>query len=389
LRRPLVYVCEFLIALALVAGPSLIQSAPASAATVIAPTTTCNNSTDNTPGLGAICEVRIENTISPVGGSALVTVRECHGAAGDPEAACSTYSNVLAGPVTSVNQCNYSMDGGGGTLRCSVVIVNTFVGLSPGESAASVNQCVGSGAGGIHGPAGQIHCNPYPATTTNATITQCNDSANGLTLVDLTCTVAGMETSTNSVTVNQCNNSTNGGGALVICSANVTNIIPAAVTAPPTAVPTIAPTAAPPTAAPTAAPTATPSLAPGVTAAPTLAPGVTPTPTLAPGVTAAPTLAPGTTPAPTQVSGTAAPTAIPAASEVPAATERPAPTEVTTAATATLALPNTTTTNGTPGNGAVDDGGPALPSGLMFVAGLAMIVWFRRRTRSHQAAESA
>jgi hypothetical protein len=195
---------------------SLAFTSGATAAT-IAPTTTCSNGVDNTPGLGLICEVTVVNTITASGGSAEVTVRECHGAAGDPEAACTTTTDVLTEPVTAVTQCNDATNGGGGTLRCSVDVTNNFVGVDPAPTAATVNQCVGSGGGITTG------CDPFPATTTGATITQCNGSANGGTLVELTCTATGTESSGLGVTINQCNDSTNGGGALVICSANIEN----------------------------------------------------------------------------------------------------------------------------------------------------------------------
>jgi hypothetical protein len=199
----------------LIFGSSVLATG-ASAAT-IAPTTTCSNGVDNTPGLGLICEVTVVNTITATGGSATVTVRECHGAAGDPEAACTTTTDVLTEPVTAVTQCNDATNGGGGTLRCSVQVTNNFAGVSPGATAATVNQCVGSGDGITTG------CDPFPATTTGATITQCNGSANGGTLVELTCTATGTAASALGVTINLCNGSTNGGGALVICAANIDN----------------------------------------------------------------------------------------------------------------------------------------------------------------------
>jgi len=195
---------------------SLLVASPAAAAT-IASVTTCSNGVDDTPGLGVICQVTVVNTITASGGSATVTVRECHGAAGHPTAACSTKTSFLGQPVTRVRQCNYATNGGGGTLRCSVHVTNNFVGVNPGATKATVNQCVGSG-GGIAN-----NCDPFPATTTNATITQCNGSANGGTLVNLKCTATGTKSSAFNVTVYQCNNSTNGGGALVICSANIIN----------------------------------------------------------------------------------------------------------------------------------------------------------------------
>lgn len=215
-----------------------LAAVPSVSAATIASTTTCSNGLDNTGGLGAICEVTVVNTITATGGSATVTVRECHGPAGDPEAACTTETTVLGAPVTVVQQCNDATNGGGGTLRCSVQVTNNFVGLSPTVTAVTVNQCVGSGDGQTTG------CDPFPATTTGATITQCNGSANGGTLVGLTCTATGTESAALAVTINQCNDSTNGGGGLVICIANIDSNI-------------IAPT-----------PTPTPTLAPASTATP-------------------------------------------------------------------------------------------------------------------------
>jgi hypothetical protein len=100
-----------------------------------------------------------------------------------------------------------------------VKVTNEFIGVSPGATAASTDQCVGSGGGITTG------CDPFPATTTGATITQCNGSANGGTLVGLTCTATGTKSPAHGVRINQCNGSANGGGALVICSANITNMV--------------------------------------------------------------------------------------------------------------------------------------------------------------------
>jgi hypothetical protein len=216
MHRPFTSLFRCLVALALLVPATLMTTLPAAAAT-IAPTTTCSNGVDDTPGLGLICQVTVVNTITATGGSATVTVHECHGAAGAPSAACTDTTTVLTEPVTAVTQCNNSINGGGGTLRCSVVVTNNFVDVSPGSTAATVNQCVGSGGGITTG------CNPFPATTTSAAITQCNGSANGGTLVGLTCTATGTMDSAHAVTVNQCNDSANGGGALVICSASIAN----------------------------------------------------------------------------------------------------------------------------------------------------------------------
>ena len=217
------------LAILLSAGLVLIGSfalASGATAATIAPTTTCSNGVDNTPGLGLICEVTVVNRITASGGSAKVTVRECHGAAGDPTAACTTKTTNLKRPVTAVTQCNDSINGGGGTLRCSVKVTNNFVGLKTGATAATINQCDGSGDGIAN------NCDPFPATTTGATITQCNGSANGGTLVRLECTATGTQPSAHGVTINQCNGSANGGGALVICSANLINRRVAGTTSP-------------------------------------------------------------------------------------------------------------------------------------------------------------
>jgi hypothetical protein len=218
LRRPTLprAVAVALAAGALILG-SLAFAGGTTAAIKIAPTTTCGNSVDNTGGLGRICQVTIINRITASGSSAKVTVRECHGAAGDPNAACTTRISNLHAAVTKVTQCNSSINGGGGTLRCSVKVTNNFVNMATGATAATVNQCVGSG-GGI-----TTNCDPFPATTTGATVTQCNKSANGGTLVGLRCTVTGTKPSSHGVRINQCNGSANGGGALVICSASIVN----------------------------------------------------------------------------------------------------------------------------------------------------------------------
>ena len=125
MRRPLTLLLSAVVATLLVTPASLITVPPTSAATTIAATTTCSNGEDNSPGLGVICEVTIDNTITPTGGSATVTVTECHGAAGDPRADCSTVTEVLTEPVTEVTQCNDTVNGGGGTLRCSVQVRTT------------------------------------------------------------------------------------------------------------------------------------------------------------------------------------------------------------------------------------------------------------------------
>ena len=124
-------------------------------------------------------------------------------------------------------------------MECCIDSINNFVGIDPTPvNAVTANQCNGSGAG----PGGDITtgCDPFPANTTGATVIQCNGSANGLTLVEMTCSATGTASAAFVVTVTQCNDSVNGGGALLICFANIENNAIAAPTAAPTATPTVA-----------------------------------------------------------------------------------------------------------------------------------------------------
>jgi hypothetical protein len=234
MRRPLTFLFAGLFTFALLAA-AVITTSPAAAATIAA-TTTCNNGLGNG---GAVCEVTVVNTITPSGGSSVVTVRECTGSAGVPDTTCTNTTSPLPEPVTAVTQCDGSINGGGGQLRCSVVVTNNFVGItpSPTTTAVTVNQCVGSADMGS-----AMVCDPFPATTSGATITQCNGSSNGGG-ASLTCTATGTQSSGLAVTIDQCNGSSNGGGTLTVCSASITNNILAA---------TPAPTATPPVTGPSA-----------------------------------------------------------------------------------------------------------------------------------------
>jgi hypothetical protein len=208
---------------------SLLATSPVAAVTTIAPTTTCGVGLGDLGGRGLICEVTVVNTITASGGTATVTVRECLGSAGAPTDgsggagfACTTKTATLTQPVTAVTQCNNSTNGGGGTLQCSVKITNNFVGISPGETTATVNQCIGSGASGTVGL--NIKCNPTGAAT-GAAVTQCNGSANGGTLVGLTCTVTGNMAAALPIKIDQANGSTNGGGAMIVSSVILINSV--------------------------------------------------------------------------------------------------------------------------------------------------------------------
>ncbi len=205
-------------------------STPASAATWEAQ---CQPTAFDGGGQGARCQVTVENFLDLATGaeSSRVTSLACN--AGYDVAVCTgtpIVQNFDDSLIDVVNQCNYVANGGGSSLRCSVVMINTII----GEGSAgfpTVNQCNNSfdGVPAIELPAGSS-CNP-PQATTGAPIVQCNDSMNGETLVSMNCTVVDTSrvSSALPVTINQCNNSVNGGGSLLECSTNVSTIfVPAA-----------------------------------------------------------------------------------------------------------------------------------------------------------------
>jgi hypothetical protein len=220
MRSPVTVLLRSLAAFALLAPVSLITTLPVSAAPLSA-VGACSTDIGNAGGEGIICQITIVNTVTASGGSAVVTVYECLGSAGDPTDgalghACTTTTTSLTTPVTSIIQCDGSANGGGAKLLCSVDITTNFVGVSPGSTAVTVNQCVGSGASITP------NCNPVQATT-SAAITQCNGSANGGG-AGLTCTATGTMASALIVTIDQCNGSANGGGAtVVVCSSTMAN----------------------------------------------------------------------------------------------------------------------------------------------------------------------
>lgn len=204
-----------IVALALGGGVALVLSGPASAANVSVGQ--CNGIND-TGGLTTTCEVVIINNLTNNPGTT--------GSSVSLNGGTPTTSSDL---VTSVTQCNASGNGGGGTLTCSVSITNNIAINGPGAaSAATVNQCVGSGgpSGNPLGPplpGNPDPCTPFPATTTGATITQCNGSAVGGGLVaPSTCDASGTVSSSLPVTINQCNGSVGGGGSKINCSSTIT-----------------------------------------------------------------------------------------------------------------------------------------------------------------------
>ena len=164
---------------ALILGTSLVSMMflanplTASAATSLSQ---CNG-TDNVGGQAVECHYTITNNLNGSTTSSTVTLVRCHGAANAPPTmVCSSSTTSSTDLVTSIDQCNGSGNGGGGTVTCSVDVINNLVRhVTP--TAATVNQCNTAGTGG--GTAPTALCDPFPATTTNATVTQCNSSGNG------------------------------------------------------------------------------------------------------------------------------------------------------------------------------------------------------------------
>ena len=379
MRRPYVFIFTAVFAATLMSATAFLSSSPAIAAPIAdAPITYCADpdtdpSMDTGAGTMITCVTEVTNTVTAINsgvatGTAHVRVTECRGPANgrlDPsDLTCTTDEKDLVGLVTRVDQCNEVGYGGGNVLECSVDVTTNFVGVSPQAILdATVNQCNVPQFAGLD----KTGCNPYPATTTNATVTQCNDSSYGGGQEDFNCIApnANETTSALSVEVNQCNNSNYGGGSWLNCRTDLAVEVFLQETPPPTEVPTASPA---PTATASPAPTSTASPAPTPTEAPTavITPSpapVTPAPTgdVNPTPTAVNTSTPApVTPAPTgDVNPT--PTAVNTSTPAPVT---PAPTgDVTTpaptgdvnatatpseAATDTPELPDTST-SGTPG----------------------------------------
>ena len=222
----------FIVSLLLTA---FVVSAPAAAA---APSIDQCSSEHNVDGRAIECSYNVTNNVNGAVTSSTVVFTHCHGAANDPPTmVCNSSTTNSTDLVTSVNQCNYAGNGGGGTMECTVDVVNNITGtVTP--TGATVNQCNNSADGD-----GTMSCNPFPAATSGATVTQCNDSANGGGS-DVTCTMDTDSTTTSvlPVKINQCNNSENLGGSTVKCRSGLTdNITPPAPSPSPS--PTVTPDA--------------------------------------------------------------------------------------------------------------------------------------------------
>ena len=196
----------------------------------------CNADTFPTgAGWEASCAVTVENTLGSDGAtSARVTTTWCLAAAGVlPPQGCTTDVTTSNSLVTTVDQCNGIL-AGGSNVTCSVDIVNNVPVGTP-TTGVTVNQCVGSGQGGVSPGGPPTDCDPVAASTTGATVTQCNGSANGGGGPErVQCSVTG-GSSALPVTVNQCNGST-AAGSTVTCDVTYTNNFVAA--APPGGTPT-------------------------------------------------------------------------------------------------------------------------------------------------------
>ncbi|TFC03522.1 hypothetical protein E3O42_06630 [Cryobacterium adonitolivorans] len=226
LRRGLAVTFGLVVAAAAILGTA---QAPASAAPVPGTVNQCNY-IQNGGGNEIACDVTITNYLDLDTGLSRsdITVRTCEGAVG--ELLCTDIPVSFPTATTVVDQCNTSANGGGSIATCNVTVVNNIIGDAT-TSPATVDQCNGSGA---EGPEPRLNCSPVSATT-SATITQCNASANGGgAAFRVTCTVDPSTVSAAlPVTIRQCNDSVNGGGSTLTCTASITHrILPAGTVVP-------------------------------------------------------------------------------------------------------------------------------------------------------------
>jgi len=200
-----------------------IASAPVASAAASAPAAAQCNPPAFPTGAGeeASCNIAVTNTVTSAGAtSSTITATACLAAAGVlPPAGCTTTVTTSKQLVSSINQCNGIVDGGGSNVTCNVTFANDISSGTP-TSGATVNQCNGSGTGGGTQPT--TVCAPV-ASTTNATVTQCNGSGTGGGgSMRVKCNVTGAATAL-PVSINQCNGSANGGGSTVTCTTRFVN----------------------------------------------------------------------------------------------------------------------------------------------------------------------
>ncbi|MDQ1536610.1 MAG: hypothetical protein QOE58_1003 [Actinomycetota bacterium] len=208
------------------------------------------------------CTVTVVNTMSGTKtGSTTTVTRACKlGPCSTPN---GTFTTTSTGLVTSLRQCNTSDNDAAHKISCSVDITNNIQRNTQGAPAlddATVNQCVGSGKGGVEG----ADCKPFSANAVGASITQCNGSGNGGG-GKVTCTVDPKSRSSDEipVTVNQCNGTGNVGGSAVTCKASLITHI-TKVVGTDNLDGSLSPATAPPTSTSAPTPSATPSPMPAV-----------------------------------------------------------------------------------------------------------------------------
>ena len=191
---------------------------------VSAPAINQCNGVDNVGGQAISCTVTVTNNLNLATGDAStsVTGTSCSGAA-NAGLTCIPWSAPSNQLTSSVTQCNGSGSGGGGTVTCSVHVVNNITGNTT-TSPVTVNQCNAAAEGGGTQPT--LVCNPL-GSTTNATVTQCNQSGNGGGGTQrVQCSVTtSTQSSAIPFSVNQCVGSGNGGGSTVTCTVAITTNI--------------------------------------------------------------------------------------------------------------------------------------------------------------------
>jgi hypothetical protein len=217
-------------------------STPVSAAPplVAGGTLTACNGEQNAGGVGVRCTVTVTNymtatgTLAPAAASSW-TVTRCTGATGVLApvllggATCVTTTLPTTGaPISIVQQCNGSGNGGGGVVWCTTAITNYFAAPPAAFTAGTVFDCIPTAPGMLCAPTALANTAlNVPAST----IGQCNGSGGGgglvpaVPLLSAHCAVGPGSTTTGTAPMNvdQCNGSANGGGAVLKCLATVTN----------------------------------------------------------------------------------------------------------------------------------------------------------------------
>ena len=205
-----------------------LTAVPASAASGAPAVSQCNPPDFPTgAGYQVTCTVSVENYTTSTGAtSSTVTTSACLAAAGVVFPSCPlnlgpvTSTTTSTQLVTSVNQCNGIVNGAGSNVYCNVTVTDNI----PGR-----NVHVGCHGGSVRRLGRREHRGSAPplGSTTNATVTQCNGSANGGGTYAgepaAGCTVTGTDSAL-PVTINQCNGTSNGGGSAVTCMATIADV---------------------------------------------------------------------------------------------------------------------------------------------------------------------